>query len=212
MAEPPPPPPARGPLSLYDNLHDPNDPAPSAVISAAPVRYDQVDAPSSEPKKPIDPALLFQPQIRRPPVKKAKSRATFATGLPKPAAAAPAAKPVASKTTLADWTATEEDEWMYGTGERPQRGGRKRKKKKQQQQQSEDINWDEFYDVGKPTNAEQYLKSDEKINEVLEWKALLYRHHKRWGSSEFSSDDEGRGRVLQSESSFGSVILCKVRS
>ncbi|PHH88951.1 hypothetical protein CDD83_6858 [Cordyceps sp. RAO-2017] len=193
---PPPPPPARGGLSLYDNLHDPNDPAPAGTISAAPVLYGQAEAASAEAKKPVDPALRFQPQIRRPAVKQAKAKPTFPKGIPKtisaPAAATAvaAAVPAAPKTTLADWTATEEDEWMYGAGERPQRGGRKRKRKKNQQDEPEDINWDEFYDPGKPTNVEQYLKSDEKVSEVLEWKALLYRHRKRQYRSDSSSDED----------------------
>ncbi|XP_044716958.1 g-patch domain-containing protein [Hirsutella rhossiliensis] len=192
-APPPPPPPARAAFSLYDNLHDPNDPTPPAIISAAPVRYQQPEPASSEPKKPIDPALLFQPQIRRPPLKQAKSKATFPKAIPKTASAA---APVGPKTTLADWTATEHDEWMYGAGERPQRGGRKKKRKKQQEE-SLDINWDEFYDAGRPTNAEQYVKSDEKINEVLDWKALLYMHRKRRATSDISSDEDDRGRLPQ---------------
>lgn len=209
MAAPPPSQPVRGVLSLYDNLHDPNEITPSATISAAPVRYEQPVATASEPKKPMDPALLFQPQIRRPPVKQAKSKATFSKGIPKitsaAAASAAAVAQAAPKTTLADWTATEEDEWIYGTGEKPQRGGRKKKRRKQQED-SADINWDEFYDAGKPTIAEQYLRSDEKINEVLDWKALLYMHRKRRDTSDFSSDeDEDRGRVLQSESLPSSV-------
>ncbi|KJZ76315.1 hypothetical protein HIM_04397 [Hirsutella minnesotensis 3608] len=207
MAAPPPPPPARGTLSLYDNLHDPNDPTPAATISAAPVLYGQTDAASVEAKKSIDPALRFQPQIRRPPVKQAKSKATFPKALPKttptPASNTPAATgapiPSTSKTSLADWAPTREDEWMYGAGERPQRGGRKKKRKKQQHE-VEDINWDDYYDPGKPTNVEQYLTSEEKINEVLEWKALLYRHRKRQESSSVSSDEEeerGRSRFNQ---------------
>lgn len=182
---------------MYDNLHDPNDPSPSAIISAAPVRYEQAEPAPSEPKKPVDPALLFQPQIRRPPVKQAKSKASFPKGVLRNTTSA---APAAPKTTLADWTATEEDELMYGAGERPQRGGRKKKRRKQQEE-SVDTNWDDFYDVGKPTNAEQYVKSDERINEVLDWKALLRMHRKTQASSNISSDeDENSDRVLQSAS------------
>ncbi|PFH61649.1 hypothetical protein XA68_16738 [Ophiocordyceps unilateralis] len=187
----PPPAPPRGGLSLYDNLHDPDNPNPSATISAAPVRYGQAEAPTTEPKKPaIDSALRFQPQIRRPPVKQAKSKATFPKGIPKAVVPASTDASAAPKTTLADWTATEDDEWMYGAGERPQRGGRKRKRKKQQQEVPSEINWDEYYDPAKPTNVEHYMASDEKINEVLDWKAVLYKHRKRQYQSDSQSDDD----------------------
>ncbi|PCD35266.1 hypothetical protein AU210_007848 [Fusarium oxysporum f. sp. radicis-cucumerinum] len=114
MAAPPPPP--QGGLSLYENLLDPNDTSStSATISSAPVLYSQAEDTSAEiaVKKPIDPALRFQP-IRRPQVKQAKPKPAF----PKPAVSkqalnsAPPA-PVQPKTTLADWAATEEDEWMH---------------------------------------------------------------------------------------------------
>lgn len=201
MAAPPPPPPRTG-LSLYDNLLDPKD-AASATISSAPVLYNQADAASSDAslsKKPVDPALRFQP-IRRPQPKQAKPKASFPKAIPKPAAAAPAAAaPVAAaaptasappKSTLADWAAAETDEWQYGVGEKRQRGGRKQKKKKRQQVQAE-TDWDELYDPSRPTNVEEYLKSDERVDEVREWKSLLYRHRRKRDESDLSDEeDEG---------------------
>lgn len=203
MAAPPPPPPPKGGLSLYENLHDPNDPTPAATISSAPVLYNQDDHNASgaaSAKKSIDPAFRFQP-VRRPQPKQQKPKATFPKAIPKasippsaPAAAAPEAAvptpPSSSsvpKSTLADWAATEEDEWRYGAGEKRQRGGRKKKKK--QQQQHFETDWDDIYDPSRPTNVEEYLKSDEKIDEVREWKALLYAHRKSRQHSD-SSDDE----------------------
>ncbi|KAJ4159863.1 uncharacterized protein LMH87_007801 [Akanthomyces muscarius] len=209
MAAPPPPPPSRG-LSLYENLHDPNDPAPSATISSGPVLYNQDGAAAAPVKKPIDPALRFQPTRRPQPTKpkaKATAAATFPKSIARPAAAAAAAAhptqaappptadasaaPPASKSTLADWAATEDDEWLYGTGEKRQRGGRKAKKKRQQQQQQMETDWDDVYDPSRPTNVDEYLRSDEKVDEVREWKALLYRHRKgKAPESDLSSDDD----------------------
>ncbi|KAF4451199.1 hypothetical protein F53441_5809 [Fusarium austroafricanum] len=187
MAAPPPPPPPRGGLSLYENLLDPNDPSStSATISSAPILYNQTDKESTGPavKKPIDPALRFQP-IRRPQVKQAKPKPAF----PKQAiTTAPA--PTQQKTTLADWAATEEDEWMYGVGEKRQRGGRKKKKKRQEEEF--ETNWDDIYDPTRPTNVEEYLHSDEKVQEVRDWKALLYSHRRKRDESDLSDDDENQ--------------------
>ncbi|KAL6702116.1 hypothetical protein J3F84DRAFT_356793 [Trichoderma pleuroticola] len=194
MAAPPP----RG-LSLYDNLQDPNDPSPSATISSAPVTYKQ-GAPAADEqaaKKPLNPALQFQP-IRRPQVKQPKAKPTFPKAIPRtaptPASATTTTAPGAAQSTphqstLADWAATEEDEWMYGVGEKRQRGGRKKKKKRQEQFETD---WDEMYDPSRPTNVDEFLKSEEKVEEVREWKGLLYRHRKRQEESDISdSEDEG---------------------
>ncbi|KAM3504714.1 hypothetical protein MY11210_008256, partial [Beauveria gryllotalpidicola] len=212
MAAPPPPP--RG-LSLYENLHDPNDPSPSATISSGPVLYSQSSTTSAFssaagplPKKPIDPALRFQP-TRRPQPPKPKPKPAVSKSIPKPPAAAPTQPPPppppssdaaaavdpstaapASKSTLADWAATEDDEWLYGTGEKRPRGGRKAKKKRQAQQQQRETDWDDVYDASRPTNVEEYLRSDEKIDEVREWKALLYGHRRTKAPDSGGSSDE----------------------
>ncbi|KND91515.1 Splicing factor 45 [Tolypocladium ophioglossoides CBS 100239] len=174
---PPPPPPPRGGLSLYDNIHDPNDPTPAATISAAPVMYNQANATPVEAKKPINPALRFQPQIRRPSAKQVKSKTTIPKSILQ-AAPVPAAGPAPPKTTLADWAGKDEEECIPGAGEKRQRGGRKNKKRRQQEEAGP-TNWDDFYDPSKPTNVEEYQQSDEKVGEVLEWKALLYKHRDR---------------------------------
>ncbi|PHH71114.1 hypothetical protein CDD80_5500 [Ophiocordyceps camponoti-rufipedis] len=197
-----PPPPPRGGLSLYDNLHDPENPNPTATISAAPVRYDPAEAPAAEPKKPgIDSALRFQPQIRRAPVKQAKSKPIFPKGIPKAVVPAATEAPAVPKTTLADWTANEEDEWLYGTSERPQRGGRKQKKKKNKKEEPDEVNWNDLYDPSKPTNVEQYLASEERIQDELEWKAFLYRHRKQEDNVDSpSDDDDGKSPPRKGES------------
>lgn len=89
---------------------------------------------------------------------------------------------------------------MYGTAatEKRQRGGRKAKKKKQQKQgdnQRQETDWDEIYDPSRPTNVDEYMRSDERIREVQEWKAVLYAHRrKRRGSSVSDEDSDGDER------------------
>lgn len=219
MAAPPPPPPppaaADGPpksaFSLYDNIHDPNEPTPSASISSAPVLYNQSNETnstnsSSSSKKPLDAALRFQP-IRRPQVKQTKPKATFLPKtIPKPSATLPDVSNTsksdaptdhssapAQKITLADWAPTEEDEWLYGASEKRQRGGRKKKNKKRDQDQFE-TDWDELYDPSRPTNVEEYLRSDEKVDEVRQWKALLYKHRQRPVDDDLSDSDIDESR------------------
>ncbi|KAI3535152.1 G-patch domain-containing protein [Colletotrichum abscissum] len=217
-APPPPPPPARGGLSLYANLLDPVA-DPSATISSAPVRYNQ-DGTVADPKdgtavkKPIDPSLRFQP-IRRPQAKTAKPKPNFPKTIPSAntlaaatstaASSAPtsstaaAQQPPPPKSTLADWAVTEEDEWRYsvtagagaGAGGH-QRGGRRKKKKKGNNDQPAETNWDDIYDPTKPTNVEEYLRSDERIHEVQEWKRLLYRHRRRKSLSDGSDEETER--------------------
>lgn len=223
MAAPPPPPPSaasKGVLSLYDNLIDPND--KSATISSAPVRYDQQPgsdasaATTASVKKPLDPALRFQP-IRRPQTKTTKPKAaskptsqpipSIATQQPPPpqeaASTTAAAPPPPPKNSLADWAATEDDEWRYGMGEKRQRGGRKKKKKHHVQLETD---WDDIYDPTRPTNVDEFLRSDERIDEVREWKALLYRHRtSRKRESDLSDDSEEDSRPVAS-STFWLII------
>lgn len=196
-------PPRRGGLSLYDNLTDPNDPnsSSSATISSKPVLYNQnepASAAEAAASKAANPALHFQP-IRRPQVKQpAKAKPSFPKSIPKSTAPVTATAeaalpqttgPAPPKSSLADWAATEEDEWMYGTGEKRQRGGR-RKKKKRQEDFHVETDWDELYDPTRPTNIDEYMKSDEKVDEVREWKALLYRHRQKPEESDLSEDEE----------------------
>lgn len=219
MAAPPPPPPppqASKPFSLYDNLVDPNDPSPPTAISSAPVLYNQSNASdtiaSTPAKKPMDAALRFQP-IRRPQTKQTKSKATFPKAIPKatPTSTAQSADPKLSapptttnlptslpKSSLADWAPTEEDEWRYGTGEKHQRGGRKKRNKKRDHQNSFETDWDEIYDPSRATNIDEYMRSDEKIDEVRQWKALLYRHRRKSVQSDLSDSEEDRDYRPQS--------------
>ncbi|KAI1466041.1 uncharacterized protein F4812DRAFT_435708 [Daldinia caldariorum] len=182
-------------LSLYANLLEPEGDSSTSISRAPVVSQEALEAVKEQEatKKPIDPALRFQPhpQIRRPQQKTQKPKPAFpkvptvpnASNIPGVVAAPP-------KSTLADWAPTEEDEYMYGTVERRARGGRKKKKKK-----AEDVpvetDWDEIYDPSRPTNVDEYLRSDERIREVREWKDLLYKHKRR--DDDDYDNDERRG-------------------
>ncbi|KAG7289757.1 hypothetical protein NEMBOFW57_006133 [Staphylotrichum longicolle] len=206
MAAPPPQPPQRGGMSLYANLLDTDS---SASISRGPVMFNDASKDDTPAKRAIDPALRFQP-IRRPQVKQpAKPKPAFPKAPPaatpssasatststttaNPAAAAPAQP----RSTLADWAATEDDEYLYagvGAGEKRQRGGR-RKKKKQREDAHRETDWDELYDPARPTNVDEYLRSEERVREVRDWKAVLYAHRRRKDrSSDGGSDEDEEG-------------------
>jgi splicing factor 45 len=96
-----------------------------------------------------------------------------------------------AKTTLADWTATADDDDVNGFygGEKRQRGGRK-KRKKNRGAETVVQNWDDIYDPSRPNNYDEYRHSEEKIREVREWKDRLYTHRMaRKNSSDLDSDD-----------------------
>ena len=157
----------------------------------------------------IPASLRFQP-TRRPQLsaQKAKAKSIASKFAPPAAAAVPAATvateptqdappetqtpSMALKTTLADWIATASDDDdvnnFYASGPKRERGGRKKRKKKKQEVEVIQ-NWDDIYDPSRPTNYEEFKRSEEKIREIREWKDLLYRHKmKRRGSSESDSD------------------------
>ncbi|KAI1840381.1 hypothetical protein JX266_013434 [Neoarthrinium moseri] len=203
MSGAPPPKPAGG-LSLYADLLDPPTDAAASISRAPQVSQQALDAVKEQEaaaaKKPVDPSLRFQP-IRRPQPKTQKPKATFPKAAPPGApvssggnAAAAAAAPV--KSTLADWAVTEEDEWMYAGEKRPR--PRKNKKKKNNNAPAE-TDWDEIYDPSRPTNVDEYLRSDERIREVREWKAMLYRHRRpaKRQSSWDSDEEEDRPMMNQ---------------
>lgn len=85
---------------------------------------------------------------------------------------------------------------MYGGPEKRQRGGRKKKNKnKKYDDRPAETDWDEIYDPSRPTNIEEYLRSDEKIREVQDWKAVLYAHRRKGRQSqdtEMSDEDDNR--------------------
>ncbi len=233
--------PQKSRMSLYANLLDTNADS-SGSISRAPVLFKQEDAdkdPSA--RKPIDPgtdpvgplrpppvpqelsltfiALRFQP-IRRPQAKQAKPKPAFSKGPPAPApttsnlpAPTSQAAPAPQRSTLADWAPTEEDEWLYSNVEKRPRGGRRKKKRKDDGGAPAETDWDELYDPARPTNVEEYLRSDERVREVREWKAVLYAHRRRRrasSESDYRSDEEEERTGLGSESSLQSDLHPRV--
>ncbi len=104
------------------------------------------------------------------------------------------------KSSLADWAATEEDEYMYGTGEKRPRGGRRKKKKRFEMCPWRQIGT-RYTTLPDPTNVDEYLRSDERIREVQEWKALLYKHRRRENERDsWDSDEEDDHRPANSRS------------
>lgn len=99
-----------------------------------------------------------------------------------------AAKP-ASKSTLADWAADDDDVNGFYVGEKRQRGGRKRRKKNREEQAVAQ-DWEDIYDPSRPNNYEEYKNSDEKVREVREWKDRLYAHRMARKTSSDSDDEE----------------------
>jgi len=207
-----------GGLSLYANLLEPDGNAPGSISRAPVVSQEALEAVKEQEatKKPVGSALRFQPhqQIRRPQQKIQKPKAAFpkvlptagnasSTGDTSKAPSATTSGPVPVKSTIADWAANEEDEYLYGTGEKRARGGRKKKKKRAEALPVE-TDWDEIYDPSRPTNVDEYLRSDERIREVQEWKALLYKHRRRERQKDSwdSEEEEDGHRPMNSKSTF----------
>ncbi|KAJ5081969.1 hypothetical protein N7532_011012 [Penicillium argentinense] len=212
------PPNGRG-MMLYANLLDP-DPEPTpGTITRAPVVFQQqgseTDAQTEGPpskKQHLDAShLRFQPVKRPQLAQKPKAKPTLPKVVPQSAAAEPSdtsavtSNAATSKYTLADWAATEEEDFGSYVPEKRQRGGRKNRKKNYREErdtQEEEEDWDEIYDPTRPTDYHKYKNSSEKIREVQEWKARLYAHRKkRHLSPPEVSDDSGRN-PLQKRVSF----------
>ncbi|KAL8844186.1 MAG: hypothetical protein Q9176_001361 [Flavoplaca citrina] len=109
------------------------------------------------------------------------------------------------KSTLSDWAATGEDEDTGGfhAAEKRQRGGRKKRKKNEVRLVQ---NWDDIYDPSRPNSYEEYQNSDEKIQEIKDWKDRLYTHRllrRRGDSKDSSSDDDHQVRRNQPSASYG---------
>ncbi|KAF3004601.1 hypothetical protein E8E14_007343 [Neopestalotiopsis sp. 37M] len=218
MTGPPPPKPGGG-LSLYADLLDPPGDSAASISRGPQLSQQALDAVKGQEAvaaaaaaKKTDASLRFQPiqNIRRPQQKTQKPKAAFpkaaaavpgagnvpGSGNPAVAAAgAPAPPPV--KSTLADWTNTEDDDFMFDD-RRP-----RNKKKKKKHNAPVETDWNEIYDPSRPTNVDEYLRSDERIMEVREWKALLYRHRRpadrKRQSSWDSEDDEEQHRPANNQ-------------
>ncbi|KAI4285779.1 MAG: hypothetical protein L6R38_000426 [Xanthoria sp. 2 TBL-2021] len=205
--------PPRPGLSLYANLLEPTGSGSAApgTISRAPVVFKQAvdgakvqdsDASALRQQASVAP-LLFRP-TKRPQVSTQRSKPKsnpLKSGLPNSGTEnsksssggelnSTSQPPV--KSTLSDWAAAIEDDDMGGfhAAEKRQRGGRKKRKKNNETRIVQ--NWDDIYDPSRPNSYEEYQNSEEKVQEIREWKDRLYAHRisqRRSKSKDTSSDD-----------------------
>ncbi|KAJ5811072.1 hypothetical protein N7447_010588 [Penicillium robsamsonii] len=184
--------PSRGGMSLYANLLNTSTDTPG-TISRAPVVFKQSETEhqpddAAAKKQQLNPASLrFQPP-KRPQLsaQKPKPKHTLPKAAPQPQPSANQA-PVPTKSTLADWTAIEDDNYEYAR-EKRQRGGRKKRKKNFETHVVQ--NWDDIYDSSRPTNNAEYRHNDEKIGEVRQWKDRLYAQIRQRSPSRFSDSED----------------------
>lgn len=108
--------------------------------------------------------------------------------------------PSAPKNSIADWTASaDDDDVNQFYAEKAQRGGR-RKRKKNNQQQEIVQDWDDIYDPSRPNSYEEYKNSEEKIREVREWKDKLYAHRmQRRQTSDYDSEASDRRPAMNKQ-------------
>lgn len=153
------------------------------IAPAAALRFQPTKRPSQPTQKP------------KPKFAPTKLKEEAAETTPRPPPAAPI-----TKSTLADWTADDDDVNGFYQDEKRQRVSRKKRKKNK----SEVVvpqNWDDIYDPARPNSYEEYKHSDEKIREIREWKDRLYAHRMaRQQSNESQSD-------VQPSESFRVVVL-----
>jgi splicing factor 45 len=122
------------------------------------------------------PAVGNANQKSRPKFAFAKAQSSSDTA---PLAASSPDKPLVpvqpqTKMTLADWQNDDDDDEFYYQPEKRERGGKKKKKKKNNEPEVQ--HWDDLYDPTRPNNYEEYMRSDERIREIREWKEHLYHH------------------------------------
>ncbi|KAF3936664.1 hypothetical protein ABW19_dt0208816 [Dactylella cylindrospora] len=204
----------RGMTSLYADLLGPNssasDQQPSA-ISKSPVAFapGEAQTPASDT---IGSSDLFQPIPRRPqqPQSKGVKRAGIST-FAKPSkaeitneqqdtsTAATSRAPLVTS-TLEDWRTNDDDDvnGFYGGNSR-QRGGRKRRKKNRDKEfERVSQSWDDIYDPSRPNLYEEYKDSEERDQEMRDWRDRLYGRRRAFSSDD--SDDERTGFVGRSKS------------
>lgn len=191
----------------------------SATLSA--LRFQPIRRPQINQKKPAKPGFpkAIPPSSNNstaasPPNETRDPTTNNSSTAPPPASSTPPPgyAPARTTTTLADWAATNNDDdeylWGAGAGEKRQRGGRRAKKKKQQQlAANRETDWDEIYDPAHPTNVDEYLRSDERIREVQEWKAVLYTHRRRRRGSYGDEDDSEEDSEVEGRTGLGSKYL-----
>jgi splicing factor 45 len=145
-------------------------------------------------------ALRFQPSKRPQQQQKPKAKvlaksapAPFNTSSPDKEgahAASPVPAPV-HKTTLADWTADDDNNDFYTSGPRGRGGRNKKRKKNKEKEEALPQNWDDIYDPTRPNIYEAYKDSDERVLEIRDWRDRIYAHRdaKRGDSVPYESDE-----------------------
>ncbi len=157
-------------------------PAQAAALRFQPTKRPQLASQKVKPKAPF----------AKPVAPSANSEAPDAGSRPAPAVAQPV-----HKTTLADWTADDDDvNGFYASTDKRQRGGRK-KRKKNKEEEPVPQDWDDIYDPGRPNVYEEYKHSEEKIREIRDWKNRLYAHRMARRQNDTSTDDEQDHRIMK---------------
>ncbi|TPX06906.1 uncharacterized protein E0L32_002402 [Thyridium curvatum] len=174
------------PADGTDDPSVPKKPVDSSALRFQPIRRPAAPKPkTSKPSFPraIPPTAGGTPPAQQQQQPSATAAAASPSSVPAPATAGSAA---AGRSTLADWAAAEDDDNNYyyqaggGSDKRHLRGGRKkRNKRRNDNEPPAETDWDELYDPARPTNVDEYLRSDERVREVREWKAALYAHRRR---------------------------------
>ncbi|KAJ6257152.1 hypothetical protein Dda_8038 [Drechslerella dactyloides] len=106
--------------------------------------------------------------------------------------APPATRAPLVKSTLEDWATNDDGDDVNGfyANSSRQRGGRKRRRKnKEKEFERSTQSWDDIYDPTRPNLYEEYKESEERDNEIREWRDRLYGRRRAFSSEE--SDDEG---------------------
>ncbi|KAF2100660.1 hypothetical protein NA57DRAFT_54736 [Rhizodiscina lignyota] len=199
--------PKRKGLSLYANLLDPEASTPGSV-TRAPVLFKQPESQQQDAeaaaKKQVNTALRFPP-TKRPQLQsqKQKAKTTFPKGgflptsssSPDATAKAGAPRPPPVKSTIADWTADDDDANGFYAGDQHNRGRKWKKRKKNNKEAARVVlDWGDVYEVSIPDNFGEYKHSDEWIQQSRDWKDRLYAHRSRaYQDSDLSSDDEDAG-------------------
>ncbi|KAK6497950.1 hypothetical protein TWF506_004195 [Arthrobotrys conoides] len=183
--------------------------APGATQSSPNDTASGSDQLASAKKQVSSAALRFQPIPRRPQpnqqkavkraginafAKQSKSDAPNDHSLESATASSTAALATRApiiKSTLEDW-ATNDDDDVNGFYASRQRGGRKRRKKNKEKDIEKAVqSWDDIYDPSRPNQYEEYRDSEEKDQEMRDWRDRLYGRRQAFSSDE---SDDGQAR------------------
>lgn len=99
-----------------------------------------------------------------------------------------------TKTTLEDWTATDDDVNNFHSSNASKRPPPKKRRKKTRDTPPPPTNWDDVYDPSRPNSYEEYREGDEKVREMQDWRERVYgRREEDEDDWERDSDEDGAG-------------------